>query len=85
VRTAALEAGFTRLRPVMMTAFAMMHRDGTDGAWSWRGGRAERALGRAVMRRTGGRDVRNIVLCPDVYSCSASPAAAGALLMRTLA
>src|SRR5258705_7240168 len=58
---AALLAGYTRLRPVLMTALAMIIRHAADGFGAWRGRRAERALGSRRHRRFDVRHVRHLV------------------------
>ena len=61
---AALEAGATRFRPVMMTALGDDHRHGTHGAGRWRRRRAERAAGPSRHRRTLGGDAGHAGLRP---------------------
>ena len=58
-RSAALAAGMTRLRPVMMTALAMVHRHAADGARARRGRRAECAAWPRGDRRAGARDAHD--------------------------
>ena len=62
--TAAIIAGFTRLRPVFMTAGAMILGHDTNGFGNRRGRRAERASGargdrRAAVRHSGDAGVRS--------------------------
>ena len=62
--TAAIVAGYTRLRPVLMTAGAMILGHDPDGFGRRRGRRAERAAGargyrRAAVRHSGDADVRS--------------------------
>jgi len=75
---AAIAAGRTRLRPVLMTALAMIIRHGPDGAGPRRGGRAERAVGPRRHRRAGGGDARDVVRGADLLYAAAPQAAATA-------
>jgi len=60
--TAALESGFTRFRPVLMTALAMIV---ADGAGDGRGWRTERVAWPRRDRRTCHRNHRHAVLRSD--------------------
>jgi multidrug efflux pump subunit AcrB len=67
-RTAALEAGFTRLRPVVMTALAMIVGM-LPMAIGWgEGGEQNAPLGRAVIGGLVMATVATLFLVPVVYS-----------------
>ena len=61
---AALAAGMTRLRPVIMTALAMIIGMLPMSPGPGRGRRAERAAGPGRHRRPGRRDLRDALLRP---------------------
>ena len=74
--TAALEAGFTRFRPVLMTALAMIIGMVPMAFALGEGGEQNAPLGRAVDWRIGRRHDRNAVLRSDrVLRAAPSPAA----------
>ena len=74
--TAALEAGFTRFRPVLMTALAMIIGMVPMAFALGEGGEQNAPLGRAVDRRIDRRHDRNAVLRSDrVQRAAPSPAA----------
>jgi len=67
-RTAALEAGFTRLRPVMMTAFAMIIGMTPMALGLGEGGEQNAPLGRAVIGGLVGATFATLFFVPVVYS-----------------
>src|SRR3989475_2942116 len=67
-RTAALEAGFTRLRPVMMTALAMIIGMLEMSLGVGEGGEQNAPLGRAVIGGLVGATFATLFLVPVVYS-----------------
>jgi len=67
-RTAALEAGFTRLRPVMMTAFAMIIGMTPMALGFGEGGEQNAPLGRAVIGGLVGGTFATLFFVPVVYS-----------------
>ena len=67
-RTAALEAGFTRLRPVMMTAFAMIIGMTPMALGLGEGGEQNAPLGRAVIGGLVGATFATLFFVPIVYS-----------------
>jgi len=67
--------GFVRFRPVLMTALAMINRHGSDGAWPWRGRRAERPTGTRGDRRADLRDGCNADVCTSGIQHSPQEAA----------
>jgi len=67
-RTAALEAGFTRLRPVMMTAFAMIIGMTPMAFGLGEGGEQNAPLGRAVIGGLIGGTFTTLFFVPVVYS-----------------
>ena len=67
-RTAALEAGFTRLRPVMMTAFAMIIGMTPMALGIGEGGEQNAPLGRAVIGGLVGATFATLFFVPVVYS-----------------
>ncbi len=67
-RTAALEAGFTRLRPVMMTALAMIIGMLEMSLGIGDGGEQNAPLGRAVIGGLFGATFANLFFVPIVYS-----------------
>jgi len=85
-RDAAIEAGFVRIRPVLMTALAMIIGHGADGRGASRRGRAKmRRLGRAVSAGLIFATFATLFFVPCVFSLihgrrelrqSGSPAAA---------
>ncbi len=77
VRAAALSAGFTRLRPVLMTAAAMILGHAAHVAWPRRGRRAECAARPRGDRRPAGGDRNNFVHCADRIHLSSEVAAGG--------
>ena len=60
---AAIEAGFTRFRPVLMTALGNDHRDDSHGAGNGRRWRTERATRARRYRRVVIRDRGNVEFC----------------------
>jgi CzcA family heavy metal efflux pump len=66
--TAALEAGFTRLRPVMMTAFAMIIGMTPMAFGLGEGGEQNAPLGRAVIGGLIGGTFTTLFFVPVVYS-----------------
>jgi CzcA family heavy metal efflux pump len=76
-RTAALDAGFTRLRPVLMTAFAMIIGMLPMSLGLGEGGEQNAPLGRAVIGGLVFATVSTLFFVPLVYSTlrKASPAA----------
>ena len=76
--TAALEAGFTRFRPVLMTALGDDHRHGADGLRAWRGRRAERPARPCRDRRTDRGDAGDAVFRADRIHRAAPPPERGA-------
>jgi CzcA family heavy metal efflux pump len=67
-RTAALEAGFTRLRPVLMTAFAMIIGMAPMALGLGEGGEQNAPLGRAVIGGLMGGTFATLFFVPIVYS-----------------
>jgi CzcA family heavy metal efflux pump len=67
-RTAALEAGFTRLRPVMMTAIAMIIGMTPMALGLGEGGEQNAPLGRAVIGGLVGGTFATLFFVPVVYS-----------------
>ena len=67
-RTAALEAGFTRLRPVMMTALAMIIGMAPMALGLGEGGEQNAPLGRAVIGGLVGGTFATLFFVPVVYS-----------------
>ena len=67
-RTAALEAGFTRLRPVIMTAFAMIIGMTPMALGIGEGGEQNAPLGRAVIGGLVGATFATLFFVPVVYS-----------------
>lgn len=67
-RTAALEAGFTRLRPVLMTAFAMIIGMAPMALGLGEGGEQNAPLGRAVIGGLVGGTFATLFFVPIVYS-----------------
>jgi multidrug efflux pump subunit AcrB len=69
---AALEAGSVRLRPVMMTALAMLIGMVPMSLGLGEGGEQNAALGRAVIGGLVGATVATLVFVPVVYSALAA-------------
>src|SRR3989442_15676261 len=67
-RTAALEAGFTRLSPVMMTAFAMIIGMKPMALGLGEGGEQNAPLSRAVIGGLVGPTFATLFFVPVVYS-----------------
>jgi multidrug efflux pump subunit AcrB len=67
-RTAALDAGFTRLRPVLMTAFAMIIGMLPMSLGLGEGGEQNAPLGRAVIGGLVFATVSTLFFVPLVYS-----------------
>ena len=72
--TAAAAAGYTRLRPVLMTAGRDDPRHDSDGAWGRRRRRAKRAAGPRGHRRPAVRHLRHAGFRPD-HVPAAAPSA----------
>ena len=69
--SAALEAGFTRFRPVLMTALAMIIGMVPMALGLGDGGEQNAPLGRAVIGGLTFRDGFNPVLCAGIFQCFA--------------
>jgi multidrug efflux pump subunit AcrB len=67
-RTAALDAGFTRLRPVLMTAFAMVIGMLPMSLGLGEGGEQNAPLGRAVIGGLIFATVSTLFFVPLIYS-----------------
>ena len=74
---AALEAGYTRVRPVLMTALAMVIGMFPMSLGLGEGGGAERSPGAGSHRRLDVRDCGNIVLCALCFCHGSQPSRSG--------